>query len=146
MHPGGGTSVAKQLQVLALERSDRDDVIASRLGGAPRMRVVRVFTILDALRRLETSHDIDAVVVHVDLECTERIEKLQSGYPHVPIVVVATDGSDELVTRAMGLGAQDVVQVDEREGALVRSVQYAVERVKATRSLRTLSPPPDSTA
>lgn len=136
MHPGGGTSVAKQLQVLALERSDRDDVIASRLGGAPRMRVVRVFTILDALRRLETSHDIDAVVVHVDLECTERIEKLQSGYPHVPIVVVATDGSDELVTRAMGLGAQDVVQVDEREGALVRSVQYAVERVKATRSLR----------
>ncbi|MEM1032166.1 MAG: EAL domain-containing protein [Myxococcota bacterium] len=127
--------MTKRLQVLVLERSSRDDALSVELSATPGIHVIRVVTILDALRRLETQSDLDAIVTFVDLDQTERVEKLQRGYPHVPVVAVAATEDDELSTRVMGLGAQDIVRIDELELRLTRVTRRAVERVRATRSM-----------
>lgn len=96
----------------------------------------------DGIAYLETQ-DVDVVLLDLNLPDSvglESLERLQQGFPLVPIVVVTGHDDDVLALQAVRQGAQDFLVKDKFDSYwLPRILGYAIERKETERSLRSLA-------
>ena len=78
---------------------------------------------------------IDAILLDLSLPDSRGLDtfsKLHAEAPHLPIVVLSGHDDEALAVRAVREGAQDYLVKGQVDGSLlVRSVRYAIERVRA---------------
>ncbi|MFB3883721.1 MAG: response regulator [Thermodesulfobacteriota bacterium] len=85
------------------------------------------------------SHEVDVVLLDLGLPDSRglgTLTKLQTQFPHLPIVIMTGSDDETLGVQAVHFGAQDYLvkgQVDSR--VLRRALQYAIERKKADEAL-----------
>jgi signal transduction histidine kinase len=84
---------------------------------------------------LASQEDIDVVLMDLNLPDSRGLEtltKLQTGFPHLPIVIMTSLDDEELAHQAVRLGAQDYLIKGTVGGELLRrTLIYAIERKQA---------------
>lgn len=89
---------------------------------------------------LLASHDIDIVLLDMGLPDSnglEALEKLQTGFPSQPVVIMTGMDDETLGIKAVQLGAQDYLVKGQVDGALLRrSIKYAIERKRLVDDLK----------
>ena len=132
----------KQVSILLIE----DDVAEARL----LQEILKNFDfnqfILTHVQRLQTGLNqlkktkFDLVLLDLTLPDSQglaSVELLVNNFPHLPIVVLTNTNDNQLAIEAVRQGAQDyLVKRKINIEVLVRSIQYAIERQKASDLLR----------
>lgn len=94
------------------------------------------------LERL-TQEGVDVMLLDLflpDSQGMTTFERAHAFAPHVPIVVMTREASEELGATAVQGGAQDYLVRDEVEPSeVIRSLRYAIERHRLLSDLRSLS-------
>jgi signal transduction histidine kinase/DNA-binding NarL/FixJ family response regulator len=87
------------------------------------------------LKFLASETNVDVVLMDLNLPDSRGLEtltNLQTGFPHMPIVVMTSLDDEELANRAVRLGAQDYLVKGNVNGELLRrTLIYAIERKQA---------------
>lgn len=125
------------------ERLWVDSVLRSgELDRSIHFRFVATDCVDSALRLLETTGDIDAILLGLGLGDTgeEAIKALKSARPSLPIVALTSRPEISLAISALRRGASDcLVREDVTAGSLWRAVRYAIERKHCEADLVTLA-------
>jgi signal transduction histidine kinase len=103
-----------------------------------KIKAVHVSCLNDALNHL-TLNMTDVILLDLMLpECggLDTIDRVRSGAPSVPVVVLTGTEDERLSTLALQRGAQDYLTKGIDEGMVVRSVRYALERSRAHEALQ----------
>lgn len=82
----------------------------------------------------------DVILIDLNLPDSAGIEVCQrtlKAAPHVPVIVLTNQNSDDLGTKAMREGAQDYLIKRDVDGPLLgRAIRYAIERERTEQALR----------
>jgi DNA-binding response OmpR family regulator len=132
---------AEKIRVLLVEDSATDALIVEeelRHRADMPFSVVQVARLSEALARLETEH-FDVVLLDLGLPDSRGFEtfaRLHHAASEIPVVVLSGQDNEELGVKAVQAGAQDyLVKGRMGEEILRRSIRYAIERQRATRTL-----------
>jgi two-component system cell cycle response regulator len=137
-------SVPRMTTLLVVEREPvRIDALREHLRNTDEgTRLDGAGDLAGALERLSTG-GVDAVILDPDLPDSQGIvtfERMHAFAPNVPVIVMTSEGEDDLAVRAVQGGAQDCMREEEAEpSVLFRSVRYAIERHRLLAALRSLS-------
>jgi signal transduction histidine kinase len=132
----------KQIKILLIE----DDVVEARLiqeilknFDLNRFSLAHVKRLQAGLERLR-QEQFDLILLDLTLPDSQglaSVEILVQSFAHVPIVVLTNTNDNQLAVAAVRQGAQDyLVKRNINIDVLVRSIQYAIERQKASDLLR----------
>ncbi|HEY4759114.1 MAG TPA: response regulator, partial [Thermoguttaceae bacterium] len=95
--------------------------------------VSRVYSIHSALEALNRHH-YEAVLVDIGLMTADQLEQITeifSAAPHLPIIVLTSLNDDDLVFKAISLGAQECISKDTlNPRVLSRTLHQAIHRKK----------------
>jgi diguanylate cyclase (GGDEF)-like protein/PAS domain S-box-containing protein len=105
----------------------------------PDVEVMRTDRLGEAFERIKEA-EVSLVLLDLSLPDSQGIETLQRLRDRVkdmPVIVLTGDSDDDQAVRAVGAGAQDYLVKGEFDGRLlVRSMRYAIERLRAEKALR----------
>ncbi|MFO0747950.1 MAG: response regulator [Myxococcota bacterium] len=130
----------RTLEVLLVEDSESDaKLLRLRLRDHPELALSHAATLAEALARA-SERVPDAVLLDLalpDAVGLDGLTRLREAVPTVPIVILTGRDDEAWVAEAARLGAQDYLLKDELEPrVLLRSVRYAVERMRIGERLR----------
>lgn len=135
-------SQSKLIQILLIE----DDSVEARLIREILGKFNSTQFCLTHVQRLQTAFNrlkqqqFDLVLLDLTLPDSQglaSVELLVQNFPYLPIVVLTNTNDDRLAVEAVREGAQDyLVKRNINIEVLVRSIQYAIERQKASDLLR----------
>jgi len=130
------------VRVLAIEDNPDDaDLIKRMLSRVHEP----VFSFVHAVRLSEGLAALDAQAFDVvlldlglpDSQGIETVQKVKSGHPCVPIIVLTGVEDDEVAVSMLHLDVQDYLPKGTLDGnLLVRSIRYAIERQRSVEALR----------
>lgn len=116
------------------------DILVRQYQG--RFETLEARTLSSALELLK-NEPVDVVLLDLGLPDSvryETFERVKAAAGDVPIIILTVLDDDEVALKAMSEGAQDYLVKDQaNSGLLVRSIHYAVERVRTGRALHALS-------
>jgi signal transduction histidine kinase len=132
----------KQIKILLIE----DDIVEARLiqeilknFDLNQFSLAHVKRLQAGLERLK-KEQFDLILLDLTLPDSQglgSVEILVQNFSHVPIVVLTNTNDNQLAVAAVRQGAQDyLVKRNINIDVLVRSIQYAIERQKASDLLR----------
>ncbi|MEM8828323.1 MAG: hybrid sensor histidine kinase/response regulator [Cyanobacteria bacterium P01_G01_bin.19] len=136
------TAFKEQIQILLIE----DDVVEARLileilknFNAEQFSLTHVKRLQAGLNRLR-QEKFKLILLDLTLPDSQglaSVELLVKNFPQIPIVVLTNTNDNNLAIEAVRQGAQDyLVKRNINIEVLVRSIQYAIERQKASQLLR----------
>ena len=133
-------ATAAQVDVLLIEDNPTDVLLTrENLGDAAVFRMQHAERLSKGVDLL-TSRRFDVVLLDLGLPDSQGLStllKVRESSPLVPIVVMTGRDDEETALRAVHLGAQDyLVKNIVDEGALRRSIRYAIERNQSEGALR----------
>ena len=130
----------ESLRLLLIEDNPIDAKVVEahlRRGGAPGVEVERVGLLSLGMARLRDSR-FDAALLDLNLPDSMglgTVGQLHASYPELPIVVLTSNGGDELALQAVHAGAEDYLSKSELEPKLLlRTIRYAIERAEHRRA------------
>jgi signal transduction histidine kinase len=134
--------IKKPIEILLIE----DDLAEARLlkeilknFHLNQFKLVQVKRLQEAINLLKTEN-FDLILLDLTLPDSQglaSVELLVKNFPCLPIVVLTNTNDDQLAIEAVRRGAQDyLVKRKINVEVLVRSIQYAIERQKASDLLR----------
>ena len=133
------------IRVLLVEENEaeaREACSMLQQAGEGQMEVIRVAKLSAALRRL-SSESFDAILLDgalVDSHGLDTLDLVQAALASMPIVVLSDRDDPALERKAIQRGVQDViVKKNWTPEQLTRSVQHAVDRKRAEKSLAYLA-------
>ncbi len=124
------------LKVLLIEDQESDaELIRRYLGASGRAHLTWTKSLSEGLKKLKDVSAFDIILVDLGLPDSEglpTLEALLESKFGIPIVVLTGDLNEHRGVKAVRMGADDYLLKGEiRSESLVRSLQYAVERVRA---------------
>jgi PAS domain S-box-containing protein len=132
----------ERARVLLLQyRSDNTSVPSALLGklAAACLSIDTEQTLSAGIKRLRQG-EFDAVLLDLGIvndEGLDALAKLVTQEPHLPVIIMGEIDEEELVARAMRLGAEDYVYPATADArSLARTVRCAIERKRSETTLR----------
>jgi PAS domain S-box-containing protein len=124
------------MRILLIEDNPGDArLVQELLKQAGEKSIIEVVEYLESGVQFLLSQDVDAVLLDMNLPDSRGLEtltKVQSRFPHLPIVVMTSIDDTELAAQAVRLGAQDYLVKGQADGELLRrSLIYAIERKRS---------------
>lgn len=136
----------KTIKLLLIEDNPLDAKLFQRLldrSSRASYRVECVATLKEALDFLESTEDIDAVVIDLNLPDSQGIDTFRAvrlNQPNLPLIVLTADDDERLALKAVQAGAQDyIIKGDLSPMFLGRAIRYAIERQTAERRINQLN-------
>lgn len=126
------------MKILLIEDNPGDArLIKETLRGAPGKFSIQVAERLaDGLKAL-LCENFDVILLDLGLPDShglEALEKIQTRFSHLPVVIMTSTSDEDLAVQAVQLGAQDYMVKGQADGNLLRrALLYAIERKKADR-------------
>ncbi len=120
---------------------DDDTVLLQVLSETLRQRIpdLMIDTCLSGLQALERLQiaDYDAVISDIkmpNLDGLALLGKIQSGWPHIPIILMTGHGEEELVNRGLQGGAFDFIHKPIERDSFIASVRRAIQARHVSRT------------
>ncbi|MEP6886836.1 MAG: response regulator [Nitrospirales bacterium] len=120
---------------------DDDPVLLQVLSETLRQRIpdLMIDTCLSGLQALERLQiaDYDAVISDIkmpNLDGLALLGKIQSGWPHIPIILMTGHGEEELVNRGLQGGAFDFIHKPIDRESFIASVRRAIQARHVSRT------------
>ena len=127
-------SSRKKIRLLMVEDDDdHAELVSMSLQGRGQssFSIVRARSASEGLEK-GADHEFDAVLLDLGLPDSNPEETLRSyteRYSALPIVVLTSSATREMIREAVAWGAQDLIEKSEFRGGLIsRSIRYAAER------------------
>jgi two-component system, cell cycle sensor histidine kinase and response regulator CckA len=133
---------SKPIGILLIEDTAEDALLMSALLEASRpggFRLDAVESLAAAVERLDR-RDIDAIILDLNLPDShglETLERLQTRFPTIPVLILTSVQDEALADKAIRMGAQDyLIKGKVDSSLLVRAVRYSIERKRTESALR----------
>mgnify|MGYP006281927101 FL=1 len=117
--------------------------LASELeDAAPDFSVTVVLNVNEAVLALDDDRSIDCIVTDFrmpEVDGIQLLEHLQESHPHLPVILVTGDGSEDVAARAINAGVTDYIRKDLRTDQtplFVTRIRQAVERARLQTAVR----------
>ncbi len=136
----------KTIKLLLIEDNPLDAKLFQRLldrSSRASYKVEFAGTLSDAFEFLESSGDVDAIVIDLNLPDSQGLDTFRAvrlKYPNLPLIVLTADDDERLALKAVQAGAQDyIVKGDLSPIFLGRAIRYAIERQSAETKIHQLN-------
>lgn len=136
----------KTIKLLLIEDNPLDAKLFQRLldrSSRASYKVEFAGTLADAFEFLETSGDVDAIVIDLNLPDSQGLDTFRAvrlKYPNLPLIVLTADDDERIALKAVQAGAQDyIVKGDLSPVFLGRAIRYAIERQSAETKIHQLN-------
>ena len=119
--------------VLVVDDSATDRALAGDLLRQSGFRVIYAVDGRDALRRID-DHELDVVLTDLrmpELDGLQLVETMRESHPHVPVILMTSDGSEKIAAEALRVGAANYVPKKFLAVELVKSLQEVFATIQA---------------